>query len=370
MSHHLPTTSRRRRRRGALAALAVATSLSSLVTLGASAATRAPAKSSTAPETTSITYPLTGVSAASGNIVFSAQEGYFSKYGLNVTVPASSEGPVKDAIAAGSDPIEGVAGSDVLDLQGHGYGVEIVACAVGTAGSGFQMMVASSVTSAKAIPRNATIGVPSLLGAPQFAADRYLLAHGWTLAQVKAANYVPLGSIPLVLAALESGQIQVAPLSSPFFLSAEAKGFIDLGVGIAPPTPITVTKRWAKQNPNTITDFIKGYIDGAWYYDTHSSAALPVLAQFLGDNLSNPTQAALVQSGYEQNLPPVGGIFGQCHPQYFDPYLQFYPKSEQKKIDPTSLINNSYVNAIKASGFYKKIRSEYGALSGINPWIN
>jgi ABC-type nitrate/sulfonate/bicarbonate transport system substrate-binding protein len=312
---------------------------------------------------------LTGVSAGSGTIVYSASQGFFAKYGLSVTTPASSEGPVKDGIASGSFPLEGVAGSDVLDLQGHGYRVEMVACAVGTNPGGFHIMVAPSVASVLQIPANATIGVPSLLGAPQFAADRFLFNNGWNLAKVQAANYVPLGSIPTVLAALESGQIQVAPLSSPFYLQAEAKGFKDLGTAISPPTPVTVLKSWGKKNSNTITDFLKGYIDGAWNYDTHSSLALPVLANFLGDNLSNPTQAALVQAGYSQNLPPVGGIFGQCHPQYYQPYLKFLSAADQKKVNLSTLINNSYVNAIKASGFYAKIEKEYGPLKGINPWI-
>jgi ABC-type nitrate/sulfonate/bicarbonate transport system substrate-binding protein len=361
----MPHVHLRRARRVVLAALVTIATM----TTGVAAATAHPDKGITAPETTDITYPLTGVSAGSGGIVYSAQAGFFQKYGLDVTVPASSEGPVKDAIAAGTDPIEGVAGSDVLDLQGHGYPVEIVGCAVGLAGSGFHMMVASSVTSAKDLPANATIGVPSLLGAPQFAADRYLLANGWTLSEVNHANYVPLGSIPDVLAALEAGQIQVAPLSSPFYLTAESKGFKQLGVGDAPPTPITVVKSWAKKNPNTITDFLKGYIAGTWYYDTHESAALPVLANFLGDSLSNPTQASLVETSYSQYLPPVGGIFGQCHPQYFTPYLQFYPKSEQRRIDVAKLIDNSYVNALRSSGFYKTIEHAYGSLTGINPWI-
>jgi hypothetical protein len=71
----------------------------------AGASARTPSKSTAAPETPTITYPLTGVSAGSGGLVFSVQDGFFTKYGLSVTVPSSSEGPVKDGIAAGTFPI-------------------------------------------------------------------------------------------------------------------------------------------------------------------------------------------------------------------------------------------------------------------------
>jgi ABC-type nitrate/sulfonate/bicarbonate transport system substrate-binding protein len=352
------------RARVAIATLALAAVTSLAAAPVARAAGRPAASGSTAPESSSVSYPLTGVSAGSGGLVFAVQKGYFTKYGLKVTVPSSSEGPIKTGVASGSIPIDGVAGSDVLDLQGHNSPVEIVACAIGTAPSGFHMIVKSSISSAAQIPAGAKIGVPSLLGAPQFAADEYFSQHGINPAKF---TYVPLGSIPDVLAALESGQISVAPLSVPFNLQATEKGFKDLGIAEAPPTPVTVNKSWAAKNPNTILAFLKGYIDGVWYYDTHKTQALPVLASFLGDDLSNPTQAALVANGYAQYLPPSTNVMGQCTSQSLNAYIKFFPASEQKSLNSQKLINNTFVDQLAASGFYKNLAKQYGPLKGVNP---
>jgi ABC-type nitrate/sulfonate/bicarbonate transport system substrate-binding protein len=316
------------------------------------------------PESTSVTYPLTGVSAGSGGLVYAVKKGYFTKYGLSVSVPSSSEGPIKSGVASGSIPIDGVAGSDVLDLQGHNEPVEMVACAVGTAPSGFHMIVDSSISSPSQIPAGAKIGVPSLLGAPEFAADYFFTQHG---INPNKFTYVPLGSIPDVLAALEAGHISVAPLSVPFDLQAEAKGFKDLGIGQAPPTPVTVNKSWAQKHPNTILAFLKGYIDGVWYYDTHEKQALPVLANFLGDDLTSPTVAKQIQTAYSQYLPPSTSVFGLCNANQFNPYVKYFPAAEQKSINSQSLINNTFVDDLSKAGFYKTLESKYGPLKGVNP---
>jgi len=343
--------------RVALASSAVAALALTGLTVGqASASVRA--RSSSAPETPTLTVPLGAASAGVGDTVFALSSGSFKRFGLTVSEPLSSEGPLKSGFAAGAYPLVSLAGSDVLDLAGKRYPIEAVGCTGNS--TSFDLYARSSII-APADLAGAKIGVPSLGGAPQFGAELFLEEHKVPISSV---TFVPLGSIPDVLAALEAGDIDAAPLSVPFNLQAKAKGLFDLGASDGPPTPIVVKSTWAKTNGNTILDYLRGYASGTWLYDTNEKDALPVLASFLGDSLSNPTQAKAVTSGYEAYLPPVSYPATKCHAQSFQKFIQFLPASEQKKVNLKDLVNNSYVDKLASQGFYTALQGKYGALPG------
>jgi ABC-type nitrate/sulfonate/bicarbonate transport system substrate-binding protein len=228
---------------------------------GASGAASGPQKPGTAPETTSLSMPATAVSAADGPLEFTLAGGYFTKKGLTVTVPLSAEAQVKDAVATGAAPLDDLAGSDALDLYAKGEGIETIGCTA--ASNGFYVYAMSGVTTANM--SGASVGVPSLDGAPQFVMDYFSAGHGTDPSKL---TFTPLGSIPNVLAALESGRIDIALLSTPFNLKAAAAGFKSLGYAVGPPTPYVVNTSWAAKNGATITDWIEAFVQGTWAYVT------------------------------------------------------------------------------------------------------
>jgi ABC-type nitrate/sulfonate/bicarbonate transport system substrate-binding protein len=303
--------------------------------------------------------PATAVSAADGPLEYTVAKDYFAQKGLKVTVALSAEAQVKDAVATGSAPLDDLAGSDVLDLYAKGQGVETIGCT--SASNGFYAYARKGVTTSSLAGKS--IGVPSLDGAPQFAMDYFSGSHGTSPSKL---TFTPLGSIPNVLAALESGRIDIALLSTPFNLKAAAAGFTDLGYAVGPPTPYVVNKSWAAKNGGTITSWIEAFDNGTWDYLTHQSAAESELASFLRLNPSNAADAKTLAASWSNYLPPVTEPLGECQASSFAPYVQYFPASEQAQLKNLgSLVDNQYVEQLWKSGFYSKLQSRYGPIPGL-----
>jgi ABC-type nitrate/sulfonate/bicarbonate transport system substrate-binding protein len=324
-----------------------------------SGSTTAPQKLGTAPETSSLSMPATAVSAADGPLEFTVDNGYFTKKGLGVSVPLSAEAQVKDAVATGSAPLDDLAGSDVLDLYAKGYGVETIGCTA--ASNGFYVYAKKGVTTSSLA--GTSVGVPSLDGAPQFAMDYFSSQQGTDPSKL---TFTPLGSIPNVLAALESGRIDVALLSTPFNLKAAAAGFQDLGYAVGPPTPYVVNTSWAQKNGATITNWIEAFVQGTWAYLTDKQAAEAELAKFLKLNPANAADAKTLAASWSNYLPPVTEPLGECTAASFEPYVKYFPASEQAQLkNLNGLVDNQYIQQLWNSGFYASMQSKYGAVPGL-----
>jgi ABC-type nitrate/sulfonate/bicarbonate transport system substrate-binding protein len=360
----------RRRRRLAVAVPAVAAIValtacsSGSGTASGSAATSSSSASAlqklgTKPETTSLSMPATAVSAADGPLEFTVDNGYFTKEGLSVSVPLSAEAQVKDAVGTGSAPLDDLAGSDALDLYAKGYGIETIGCTA--ASNGFYVYVKKGVTTSTLA--GTSVGVPSLDGAPQFAMDYFSSTHGTDPSKL---TFTPLGSIPNVLAALESGRIDVALLSTPFNVQAAADGYQSIGYAVGPPTPYVVNTSWAQKNGATITDWIEAFVQGTWAYVTDKPAAEAVLAKFLNLNPATAAGAKSLAASYGNYLPPVTEPLGECTAASFEPYLKYFPASEQAQLkNINGLIDNKYIEQLWNSGFYASMQSKYGAVPGL-----
>jgi ABC-type nitrate/sulfonate/bicarbonate transport system substrate-binding protein len=244
-------------------------------------------------------------------------------------------------------------------LYAKGYGIETIGCTA--ASNGFYVFAKKGVTTASL--GGTTVGVPSLDGAPQFAMDYFSSSHGTDPSKL---TFTPLGSIPNVLAALDSGRIDIALLSTPFNLRAAADGFQSLGYAVGPPTPYVVNTAWAKKNGATITAWIEAFVQGTWSYLTDKKAAEAVLAKFLSLNSADAADAKTLAASYTNYLPPVTEPLGECSAASFEPYLKYFPASEQAQLKNIGgLINNQYIEQLWKSGFYASTQSKYGAVPGL-----
>jgi ABC-type nitrate/sulfonate/bicarbonate transport system substrate-binding protein len=335
--------------------IALAVALSASPAVAASHATK-----SDKAETASLAVPLIASSAAEGYEIFAAQEGFYKPYGLTVTTPDSDAGDVEAAIVSGGTPLDGLSGTDFLNLVSSGYPVETIGCSVSK--NPFQMYAQSSVTDIKGLIGK-TIGTTSIGSAHQVAEEEFLEKNGVKASQV---TFVALGSVPDILAALESGQIAAGGLSYPFYATAAQNTKLHK-LGLAPvPTELTVANStWAKKNANTIEAYIKGTNEGLAAYSTDEKAALPVLATFLGLSMSNPTDAATVKAGFETYQPPKTGPIVACTTSDLKPYLPFLTPVEQAKVkDLSKLFDNAYVNSLASQNFYQTLTKKYGKIPG------
>lgn len=327
---------------------------------GSETGTVSSAGSSGTPATSSLSLPATAVSAADGPIELTIDNGIFKSFGLKVSVPLSAEAQVKSAVATGSAPLDDLAGSDALDLYAKSHSIKTIGCTAPNVG--FYIYAKKSITSVSDLAGQ-TVGVPSLNGAPQFAVDNAVAKQGIDPSKV---TYVPIGSIPNVLAALESGRVAAAALSTPFNLKAEAAGFKDLGYYLAPPSPYVVNTKWAESNGSTITAFLKAFATGGWKYETDEAAAQKVLAPFLQLDPSTAAGKQALAASYANYQPPVTEPIGKCDAAKFTPFVKFFPASEQKELsDLDSFVDNSYVEKLANSGFYTGLAKKYGPIHGV-----
>lgn len=304
---------------------------------------------------TKLNVPAGSVSAAQGAFQYSIARGYFTKNKLQVSTPRSAEGQLKQAIVAGSVPFDQLAGGDVLSLFANHSPIQTVACTARDTG---YYLFARKGTRTVADLSGKKVGVPSLGGAPQVAMQSYLVKKGLS---PDAVTFVPLGSIPNVLAALTAGRIDSGLLSTPFNVKAEQAGLPGLGYATGPPTPYIVNTRWAKSHPAQVTGLLKGFIEGTWAYQTRESDGIPVLAKWL--SLDPAKDQATLKRSFEAYLPPIQQPPGRCQAADFAPYVRFLPAGQRAALaDLNPMINNSYVDQLVTQHFYDQMKTTYGPL--------
>ncbi len=309
--------------------------------------------------------PTPAASAAEGPEVYAAAAGFYQKYGLTVATPVSDSGTVLSEFTAGAVKIDGVGQLQTASLYSKGFPVEVVACTV--VNLAFHMYAASSIASVKDLVGK-SIGTTALGSGHELAEEVWLERNGVNPSQVK---FVPLGSVPDILAALQSGAIAAGGLSYPVWTSAQTDPHLHLlGLAPLPPSPDVVNSQWAKGNSGTIIAYLEGSIEGFYSYVTNQKAALPVLAKFLNLSLSDAADKAVVLKGYQTYLPPATQPLTACPSNYLNAdVLPYIPAAERVQIshDPNGFVNTSYLGTVIKAGFYTKMQSAYGVIKGFTP---
>lgn len=360
MLHRHPVDRARRVLRPAALAILAGVAVAGLAACSAAAPHVADSPSADAGASTSITMPSLSVSAWQGSLQYAIAKGYLAKYGVSATTPLSSEGPLKAAVVSGDVQVDQIAGGDTLDLYAKHVGIQAVAC-TGTF-AGFDVY-ARKGTKSLADLVGKSVGVPSLGGAPQVAMQAYLDDKGVSPDSVK---FVALGSIPNVLTALTSGKIDAGLLSTPFNFKAADAGLPNLGYAEGPPIPWIVNTAWAKKNPQTVTNILKGLIEGTWAYQTDEADAIPVLARFLGMNTDDAGAAETLKRSFANYLPPIQAPPGRCRASDFRPFVKYQDASEQEALKNLApLFDNSYIDRLEQGGFYTRIAKKYGPIPKI-----
>jgi ABC-type nitrate/sulfonate/bicarbonate transport system substrate-binding protein len=341
------------------AGLAVAAGVGAVVcalTLSAVPATAASSATNQKAESSTLTVPLLASSAGVGYEVYAAKSGFYTPYGLTVTTPNSDAGQAKASIVSGQTPLGGLSGTDFLNLVAAGYPITAIGCS--TSKQPFHVYARTSIANAKGLIGK-TIGTTSIGSAHEVSGEQFLAKYGVKPSQV---TFVPLGSVPNILAALESGRIDAGLLSYPFYATAAKTSTLhQIGVSAVPTGLTVVNSTWAKKNRNTIIAYIKGTNAGLASYATNQKAALPVLAGLLGLSASDPT----VLAGYKVYQPPATAPIGACTTAALKPYLPFLTPAEQAKVKNLSkVVNNSYADALATQGFYSTLAKKYGVIPG------
>ncbi len=296
-----------------------------------------------------------GYSAISGSMawVWTAKEaGYFDRHGLRVElVYIGGTVQLFQAMLAGEVAF-GVGGGPAIihaNLQRRSL--------IGVAGTLNRM-----VMKIMALPQ---IKKPSDLRGKKIAITRYgtvtdfsarLFLKRWGLSPEKDAAILQVGSIPNVLASLQSGTSQAGALSPPAHLQAEKLGFSEL-MDLSkeeiyyPYTYVAASADFLERNSKVVAPFLAASIEGVYRFRTDRAFAKTILAKYL---------AVKDDSILEETHQLFAGLFEKV------PYIrreglvslvqilaEKEPKMETFKVD--SVVEDRFVRELEASGFIAKL---------------
>lgn len=312
-----------------------ASSSSSSTTAAKSSATTAAA--SAAP--ISITIGDTAIGAGYADIYVGIQDGIFKKNGLNVKlVKLNTSSQLVPALVGGSVQIGvGVADDSAAAIM-KGYPLKFIA--LSESHYNLELWGDSSIKSVAGL-----VGKKVALSAPDSESDFGLTA-------LLAANHIPnsavqrvyTGSIPGMVAALESGSANALLTQPPQGTSTGKKGFVKIASLSNLPFAVgayTVTAAYAKANPTVLQRFAKAEVQNLQFLRAHPNKTIAAI-----ESNSGISNAALAKYAYNFFLN-VWTKTPTVDPSLIQAAFQ-RAALKAKKTPPTNInqyIDNSFVQA-------------------------
>ncbi len=183
-----------------------------------------------------------------------------------------------------------------------------------------------------------------------------LFLKKWGLSPEKDTAILQFGSIPNVLAALESGTAQAGVLSPPAHLQAEKLGFSEL-MDLSrediyyPYTYVAVSAEFLEKNRTSVMPFLAASIEGIHRFKTDKPLAKKVLAKYLGvtdDRILEETHQL-----FARLFEKVPYINSQGLTALAQILAEKEPKLQGFKVD--SAVENRFVRELESDGFIARI---------------
>jgi len=291
-------------------------------------------------------------SSLSGNMAplwVTQEAGFFRKYGLDVELVFIASGTTTAQALSSKDVVLAqMAGAGVLQSQLRGADLVLIAGLVNTLT--FQFIVRKEITQPDHLKGKA-VGVTRAGSSTDFA-TRYALSR-WELVPEKDVTIAEFGTMPNLVAALESGKIHGAMLSAPFTLRAKKMGFPVLAnlqmLGLEyQHTGVATTQALIKSRPELIHNVMKAYVEGIHYYKTRPKESLAVLEKYLKTNDVEALREVYEDIGLalvpEKPYPTLRGIQIMLRE-----LTATEPKAKAAR--PEQFVDISFIKELDSSGF-------------------
>ena len=224
-------------------------------------------------------------SAMSGSMawVWAAKEGgYFDQHGLKVDlIYIGGTAQLFQSMLAGEIDFGIGGGPSIINANLQRRSIVIVA---GTLNRMIMKIMAAPQIRTAADIRGKRIAVTRYGTSTDFAARLWLKSLG--LSAEKDAVILQVGSVPNVLASLQSGASQAGALSPPAHLQAEKLGFVELmdlsrGNIFYPYTYVAVSAPFLEKNRNWIRPFLAAAVEGIRRFGADKPFAKKLMAKYL-----------------------------------------------------------------------------------------
>jgi ABC-type nitrate/sulfonate/bicarbonate transport system substrate-binding protein len=207
------------------------------------------------------------------------ETGIYSKNGLDVQLIRATGNVAVMALLSGEVGIGVMGGASVIESNLRGS--DSVMIASGQVITDYVLVAQSKMKTAEQL-KGGILGVASLSGSSVTASRFALRKLG--LDADKDVSIIVVGGTPDRLIALQTGRIQATLLSPPTSIVAEREGFTfltDVGDLPFPYNSLASTRRFVRENPETVRKYIKSHIEAVHRLKTDRETGIKVLGKYL-----------------------------------------------------------------------------------------
>jgi len=223
------------------------------------------------------------------------EAGIYSKNGLDVQLIRATGNVAVMALLSGEVGIGVMGGASVI--ASNLSGSDGVLIASGQVITDYVLVTQPKIKTAEQL-KGGILGVASLSGS-SITASRFAL-HKLGLDPDKDVSMIVVGGTPDRLIALQTGRIQSTLLSPPTSIVAEREGFnllTDVGDLPFPYNSLATTRRFIKENQETVRKYIKSHIEAVHRLKTDRETGIKVLGKYLRRN-----ERYLLEKSYDVSI--------------------------------------------------------------------
>ncbi len=195
----------------------------------------------------------------------------------------------------------------------------------------------------------------SRLGSGTDTAVRLVLKK-FGLDPAKDVIIVQLGTQSSRVQALSAGAIDATLISPPLDLAAKKQGYqilvniAELGIPY-PQQVIETTDRFAQENPQTVKNFLKGFIEGVRYAATQKDETKKIITKYLkiaDPEILEATYQSYLQVTDQSAYPNMEGMRNAI-----EEVALRVPGAKSKK--PEDFVNTRFLKELEKEGFFKQL---------------
>jgi NitT/TauT family transport system substrate-binding protein len=298
---------------------------------------------------------IVGVAGPAINMVYSfvaRDAGLWQKHGIEARVVIFEAGSIlAQAALSGEVKLSISSGPATIASRTQGADTVMVAACVNTLP--YSIVAAKGITKWDQL-KGKKVAI-SRFGSGTDTAVRMVLKK-FGLDPAKDVTIVQIGTQPNRIQALSAGAIDATIVSPPLDLAAKKQGYqilvniAELGIPY-PQQVIETTDRFVRENPHTVKNFVKGFIEGVHYAATHKDDTKKIITKYL-----KTTDPEIVEATYQSYLqvtdysgyPNLDGIRNAM-----DEVAQRVPAVKSKK--PEDFVNTRFLKDLEKEGFFKQL---------------
>ena len=285
---------------------------------------------------------------------FTQDAGMWKKHGLDVRVVLFESGSTLAQVARTGEVKFAInSGPGTIAARTQGADAVMIAAVVNTLP--YSLVAAKGITKWADL-KGKKIGI-SRIGSGTDTAIR-LVCKKFGLDPIKDIIILQGGTQPSRLQALSVGALDATLVSPPLDLTAKKQGFsvlvnvAELGIPY-PQLVIETSDRFNRENPQTVKNFLKGFIEGVHYVATHKGETKKIITKYLKTSdpeiLEATYQSFLQVTDYSAN-PNLEGIRNAI-----DEVAQRVPAAHGKK--PEDFVDLRFLKELQRENFFKQFEN-------------